>query len=113
MSTLGQLTSGTTRVVELVPTPPEMRAPVEAAVRKSMASLGELYDYEGLLGMAWVEIAKRWLHRKVLNPLRSARTLFCSDAVVQLILQPAGWPGSFGLDPQSTSPADLLKFLKA
>jgi hypothetical protein len=111
-STPEALTSGTTRIVELVPVPPSMRAAVTAAVVASRSSLGEGYDYEGLLGMAWVELAAKWLRKKVKNPFRSARTMFCSDAVVALILQPAKWPYSDLLDAQSISPEDLLEFVK-
>jgi hypothetical protein len=112
MSTPEALCSGTTRIVELVPCPENMRAPVLAAVVASRSALGERYDYEGLLGMAWVEIAKNWLRKKVKNPFRSARSMFCSDAVVSLILQPAKWPNAELLDAQSISPEDLREFVK-
>lgn len=112
VSTPESLCSGTTRIVELVSCPESMRDAVHSAVVASRRQLGERYDYEGLLGMAWVEIASKWLKKKVKNPFRSARSMFCSDAVVALILQPAKWPNAELLDAQSISPADLREFVK-
>lgn len=112
ISTPANLTSGTTRIVATVDCPPDMVIPVHAAVVASIKDLGERYDYEGLFGMAWVSVG-RWLGKKWKNPLRSSKAMFCSDAVVAEILQPAKWPGADKLDPQSVSPEELAEFLGA
>lgn len=89
----------------------EPRWPIEDAVRASAAWLGSRYDFAGLFGMGAVLVG-RWLRRKLKNPFTSAHALFCSEAVVRT-LQLAQYPGAGALDPENTSPADLLAFLKA
>lgn len=83
---------------------------VDEGLQKAVDWLGENYDYEGLLGMAWVELG-RWLGRKWHNPLHSAHAMFCSEAVVR-IMQGANYPGSEVFDPASTDPEMLLKFFQ-
>lgn len=80
------------------------------ALGKAGKFLGRKYDFEGLLGMAWVLLG-RWLHRKWRNPLNSTKALFCSEAVVEM-LQAAKYPGAERLAADSTSPEDLLEFLQ-
>ena len=106
LSTRAALTRGSTRIVALVDPIPGMAGPVEKATRAALSWLDVPYDYAGLFGMAWVAFG-RWLGKKWKNPLRSARSMFCSDAVVALVLQPAGWPGAAELEraidrPRST-----------
>lgn len=107
LSTRAALTKGGTRIVKLV----EPKTPLTDAFIASLAWLDEKYDYTGLLGMAWVSFG-RWFGKKWRNPLRSSRSLFCSEGVVY-VLRDAGYPGADALDPQSVSPDDLLQFLKS
>ncbi len=104
--------TGSTRIVALLEAPADRAAAVAAAAQGATKDVGEPYDYGGLLGMACVAFG-RWLGKKRRNPFRSSTSMFCSDAVVAEILQPAGWPGADKLDPQSVSPEDLLEFLDA
>lgn len=71
--------------------------------------LGTAYDVEGLFGML-VVVVGRWFHRKVRNPLRSSKTLFCSEAVARVLLA-AGFPPAAGLNPESATPQDILDLL--
>lgn len=113
LSTRQALTSGTTHIVDTIEPPPAMVGPVNAALYQTLSKdLDIPYDYTGLLGMAWVAVG-RWLGKKWSNPLRSARSMFCSDAIVALILQPAGWPGAQALDAQSIDPESLRLFLRS
>jgi hypothetical protein len=82
--------------------------PVEVGLRKAVDWLGEEYDYAGLLGMAWVELG-RWLRRKWRNPWRSAKAMFCSEAVAR-VMQESSYPGTENWDPQSIDPEMLLAF---
>jgi hypothetical protein len=86
-----------------------LKYPVESGLSDAVDWLGEAYDYEGLFGMAWVELG-RWLKRKWANPLRSANAMFCSEAVVR-VLQASNYPNADTLDAQSTDPQMLLEFL--
>jgi hypothetical protein len=83
--------------------------PVERGVEEAITWLGQRYDYFGVLGMAAV-LVYRWFGKKRRNPLASSRSMFCSEANTR-ILQVSGYPGADKLDPESTSPADLLEFL--
>jgi hypothetical protein len=63
--------------------------------------------------MAWVLLG-RALRRQWKNPLSRADELFCSEAVVEEFLIPAGYPGVAALGlPQDVSPPALLTFLSA
>lgn len=111
-NTLARVLSGSTRLVAVVDTPPEMEIPVFAAMMASRAQLGERYDYGGLLGMAVVSVG-RWLGKKWRNPWHSAKAMFCSDAITAEILQPAKWPGADKLDAPTEDPQSLAVFLGA
>lgn len=73
--------------------------------------IGTRYDGGGLFGMAVVMVG-RWFRRTWRNPWASSRALFCSEVVVRA-LQRDGFPGAERLDPEGTSPADLMAFLGA
>lgn len=81
-----------------------------AALAGAGKCLGEKYDLGGLFGMAFVLVA-RWLRLKARNPFNDTNALFCSEAVVQ-VLKAARYPGSERLEPECTSPEDLLEFLQ-
>ena len=83
---------------------------IEVGLVKAVDWLGEHYDYEGLIGMIWVEFG-RWLKRKWHNPLHASDSMFCSEAVVR-ILQWSAYPGSDQFEPCSTDPEMLLKFFE-
>lgn len=72
--------------------------------------LGTKYDVAGLIGGMAV-VAGRWLKRKWNNPVEGASALFCSEVVVRM-LQAAEFPGADTLDPDDTTPEDLLDFLR-
>ena len=83
---------------------------IEIGVKKAVDWLEESYDYTGLFGMIWVCFGK-WLKRKWNNPLHSANTMFCSEAVVK-VLQLSNYPRADQFDASSTSPEDLLEFFQ-
>lgn len=84
--------------------------PLEPVLPDALEWLGRPYDFVGLVGFLWVLLGRR-LGRTWTNPFRSMGRQFCSEAVVRL-LQMAKHPGASLLDPESTSPADLLLFLR-
>lgn len=86
------------------------QTPIDAGLPAAFDWLGERYDYAGLFGMAVVEFG-RLLRRHWRNPWQSPRALFCSESVVK-VLQAAKYPGAEHLDAASTSPEDLLEFLR-
>lgn len=70
--------------------------------------LGRPYDYAGLLGFLWV-ILGRSIGVDLKNPARSPERVFCSESVVR-ILRSCGFDQARSLDPENTSPQDLLAF---
>jgi hypothetical protein len=72
--------------------------------------LGSQYGYLQLIGAGCVRLAKVF-RKKIRNPFRNTRSLFCSEMNVK-ILQKSGYQGADALDPSNTSPEDLLEFLK-
>jgi hypothetical protein len=88
--------------------------PIEKGLQEAVNWLGAGYDTGGLVGMAWLMV-KRWFRLRARsvrtrNPLASSRALFCSEAVARACLW-SEYPG-FDLDPESTSPQDLLEFFE-
>ena len=75
---------------------------------KMVDYLGDVYDYQGLFGMAWVEIG-RWLKKKWKNPWHSTKAMFCSELVAKVLID-SKYPGFEGMDPASTDPEMLLQF---
>jgi hypothetical protein len=71
-------------------------------LRGAFDDFGERYDYFGLLGFFFV-LPLRWLGRKIRNPLASPRAMFCSEFVLTL-----GLPEFIGLDPEATTPGDMM-----
>lgn len=84
---------------------------LEAGARQYVNKVGSGYDYAGLFGTIFVLIG-RWFHKRIRNPFRSTTVMFCSEAVVD-VMQASGYPGTSGMDPDSVTPEDLLKFLRS
>jgi hypothetical protein len=76
-------------------------------MRPMIQHLCDKYDKMGLIGYVIVLVAK-WLGKKIMNPLASAKAYVCSRYVLKL--DPSGEliPEWKGLDPQLTTPQDLL-----
>lgn len=83
---------------------------IEVGMNKMVDRLGDVYDYKGLFGMAWVELGK-WLKKKWSNPWQSSKAMFCSELVAQVMID-SEYPGTKGMDPGSTDPEMLLKFFE-
>lgn len=84
---------------------------IEVGMNKMVDRLGEIYDYGGLFGMAWVEIG-RWLKKKWSNPLHSSKAMFCSELVAQVLLD-SNYPGASQFVPSETDPEMLLRFFQS
>lgn len=88
---------------------------IEQGLRRAVDWLGANYDKGGLVGMAYL-LVLRWLRLRsrsvrLKNPLAASRALFCSEAVARACAW-SKYPG-FDLDPESTTPQDLLDFFTA
>jgi hypothetical protein len=75
---------------------------------KAGDTLGEHYDFTGLLGMLWV-LFGRWLRRKWRNPWIETHAMFCSEFVAQ-VLQWAAYPDTEHWIPAEMTPEDLYEF---
>lgn len=71
--------------------------------------LGSMYDYAGLIGMAWVMVG-RWLKRKWKNPFRGSKYVFCSEAVILAMKSSPGYE-KLALDSDS-DPQGLLDWFE-
>lgn len=89
----------------------EPKISLEPGVTRAIHWLGEPYDREAFFGAFFVMVG-RWLRVNWKNPFRSSRTQFCSEAVVR-ILQASNYPGTEWMDPESTTPQDLIEFFKS
>ncbi len=84
--------------------------PPHAVMRKMAAWLGTMYDFAGLFGMT-INLIGRYFGLKALkNPSHSVDAVFCSESVVR-VLQELN-PGKYKeLDPNNTTPQDLLDYM--
>jgi hypothetical protein len=83
---------------------------LDVGLRAAAPLIGEPYDDVGLIGMAWVMLA-RWFKRKVRNPLASAHALFCSESVA-LVLVKSAVPEAAMLVPETATPKDVVTVLE-
>lgn len=73
---------------------------------KMAKQLDHEYDYLSVIAM----IPRRWLGKLFRNPVRDRKKLHCSEALARL-LQAHGFAKE--LDPESTTPGDLLEFCRS
>lgn len=93
------------KIVAIVATKQDL----DPGLRQAALWLGSRYDFAGLIGMV-VVLVGRWFKRRWRNPFRSSRSVFCSESVVR-VLREVKYPGAENLDPESTTPQDLMEFL--
>jgi hypothetical protein len=85
--------------------------PIDEGTKKvALQYVGSRYDFEGLIGMVVVMVG-RWLKKKWQNPFRSAKNVFCSEAVIRAMLGSPGYATGLPLAPES-SPEDLLVYFE-
>jgi hypothetical protein len=74
--------------------------------KQAVEYIGDRYDYSGLVWNLF-RIAGKWLGYSWKRPLQSPHSVVCSEFIARLAL-----PSFVGLDPESTSPQDLLEICK-
>lgn len=84
---------------------------ISPGVVQALQWLGEPYDTVGLVGMAIVEVGRRF-RRHWRNWIHSSSSMWCSEANTY-VLKAANYPGAEALSPSTTSPADLLAFMSS
>ncbi len=82
------------------------RPDILEGLRYAFMQLGVKYDYVSLLGFIPV-LLFRWLRVKIKNPLASAKSMVCSEFILH-VDHAHKIPEWVGLDPETTSPQDLL-----
>jgi len=83
--------------------------PIDAGIKYvAQRYLGTMYDYKGLVGGILVMVG-RWLHRKWRNPMRGAKNVFCSEAIVIAMQKSPGYE-AFKDDPDSVDPQLLMEY---
>lgn len=93
----------------------EFRPKVEVSqgVQHTLSLLGSKYDYVGLLGYLLVVFWWRWFGRKIKNPIVSPTGLVCSELLVHLSHDGSIIPEWAEMDPERTTPQDLLAACEA
>lgn len=79
------------------------------AIGYALKQLDRPYDYLAIAGFLWVLIAKSF-GKKVKNPFPNRSAYFCSELTVNA-LKEAGFKSADKLDPELTSPEDLMEFI--
>jgi hypothetical protein len=85
--------------------------PVAPGLPAAGAWLGESFDVLGLVGIFLTLVGRWFRQRPWRNPFPSARSLFCSEAVIRT-LQAAAYPGAADLHAEETTPGELLAFFE-
>jgi hypothetical protein len=86
--------------------------PVDPGLPSAGEWLGESFDVLGLFGIFLTLVGRWFRQRPWRNPFPTPSALFCSEAVIRT-LRAAGYPGSDALDPEGTTPAELLGFFRS
>ena len=81
---------------------------LSAGLQDALHHIGDAYDYVGLLGFLLVLTAKK-LGRTRRNLFASPSAMVCSELALHLDLTGSKIPEWRGLDPERTSPEDLLR----
>ena len=89
----------------------EMVGDTSSMVAKCAEFLGTDYDYTGIVGGIIVSLG-RWFKHKWRNPWGNPKAQTYSESVVRA-LKAAKYPSSEVLDPESTTPQELMAFLGA
>ena len=79
----------------------------ESNIRRATEAIGEKYDCIGLPGFLWVELCERFKIRAK-NPLAVANAVVCSEYILSFDPKGEIIPEWKGLDPEGTTPEDLL-----
>ena len=89
----------------------EPKAQLDTGIKAAGAWLGEAYDFGGLIGTAFV-LFGRFLKRRWKNPFDSSTAMFCSEFVVK-VMQASNYPGIEVFDAASTTPQDVIDFMRS
>ncbi len=84
---------------------------LEPALAEMRETVGEKYDYTGILGFFFRIVAWKVAHKKIRNALHSKGELFCSEFVAKF-LHKAGTHLCSMLKPSVTSPGDVRMYLR-
>jgi hypothetical protein len=80
------------------------------ALNKIRDEVGKWYSFDGLLALgAWL-LVWRVFHRKLKHPFHSVRGDLCSELVAKMIRAATEVPDTKNLDPDYTTPEQLLCF---
>jgi hypothetical protein len=89
----------------------EPRLDMISGLAHAVEHVGDRYDYVGLLGYIPVLLA-RWLRLRCRNPLASPSAMVCAELILHLD-HGGNVPEWRGLDPEATTPQDLLSAMTA
>ena len=79
---------------------------------RARVHIGDRYALSSLPGLAWVSLARRWLGKAVRNPVHDPKAVVCSELILYLDDETGFVTEFVGLDPESTTPGDLLTRLR-
>mgnify|MGYP001562927720 CR=1 FL=1 len=58
---------------------------LDEATKKNLWHLGKYYSYKKLINWAWLIIFKRWIVRKVKEPVKNPKSFICVDYLLYLL----------------------------
>ena len=95
------------KIVKII-TPP---IPLGPGVDAIISHLGTGYDVSGLLGEGVIVAFREWFKRKVANPFRNSKQMWCSEAVA-FAMDTAKYPNMKPDDWQRCTPGDVEDLLQ-
>lgn len=57
----------------------------QKSLKKNLVLLGKKYDYWNLLDWAWMITFKRWVEKKIKNPIEDPSKIICVDFVIRVL----------------------------
>lgn len=99
---------GVGKVIVKIVDPP---IPLDAGVDVLIHRLGTGYDVPGLFGEGIRIMFKEWFKRKIANPLRNSKQMWCSEAVA-FAIQTCNYPNMKPDDWQRCTPGDVEDLLE-
>lgn len=58
---------------------------LKRSIKNNLRHLGKKYDWWNLFNWIWVIIFKRWIKRKIMNPMEDPKKLICVDFVLRVL----------------------------
>lgn len=82
---------------------------LDGSIKKNFALLGLKYDRWNLFSWAWVLTFKRWMEKKIENPIEDPKKLICVDFVLRIL----NGAKLTNLNIGNLTPQDLMNWMES